>query len=152
MVLFNHTIYFLCGNGMVEHVESLITMCQIMGLNPGRFKPITFKCMRIPNLFGISMLKPEKQWPRMGREFITCFYLQRHNKVLELTLYLKLNKSISRGKIVSFTHQTLRLQLHTHTFNAQPHIPSTNWTHRSSMSSQQMLSHHQWTTKRRESL
>ena len=53
-------------------------------------------------------------------------------------IYLKLNKSISRGQIASFTRQTLTAA--TRTSNVPLHIPSTNWTHQSSMNSQQMMS------------
>ena len=62
---------------------------------------------------------------------------------LKLIVNLKLNKSISRGKIASFTDQTLTAT--THTSDVPAHIPSTNWTHWSTTSSQQMMScgHHQ---------
>ena len=68
---------------------------------------------------------------------------------LKLIIYLKLTKSVSRENIIFFIHKTRTAA--TYRFNMPPHILSTNWTHWSSTSSQQVMScHHRyrWTTKR----
>ena len=78
------------------------------------------------------------------------FYAWRHSTVWNWLYYVKLNKNISKSKIVSPSPTGLSNGSYIH---MPPHIASRNLTYRSSSSSQQMMNcchhhHHRWTTGR----